>query len=65
MKWTSRAFLAFIGSLIFLSLYLKDQQITSGVDRLKKMNESSHSVLESDPDLKLISEHSPYMRTER
>jgi hypothetical protein len=65
MKWTSWGVLAFVGSLIFLILYVKDRQIAGGVDRLKEMNGSPQSVLEADPDLKLISERSPYMRTER
>jgi hypothetical protein len=65
MKWTSWAFLAFVGSLIFLVLFLKDWEIRAGVDRLSKMNASPQSALESDPDLKLVSERSPYMRSER
>jgi hypothetical protein len=64
MKWSSWCVLAFVGSLIFLMLHVKDQQITTGVDRLKKWT-APQSVLEADPDLKLISERSPYMRTER
>ena len=34
MKWTSWAFLAFVGSLIFLVLFIKDREIKAGVDRL-------------------------------
>jgi hypothetical protein len=62
MKWTSWAFLAFVGSLIFLVVFIKDWQIKTGVDRLSKMNQSA---VEADPNLKLVSERSPYMRTER
>jgi len=43
-------------------LYIKDQEIKTGVARLSKMNQSA---LEADPDLKLVSERSPYMRDER
>lgn len=62
MKWTSWAFLAFVGSFIFLVLFIKDWEIKSGVARLSKMNQSS---LEADPNLRLVSERSPYMRDER
>ncbi len=48
MKWTSWAFLAFLGSLAFLVLFIADQQMNA-----------------ADPHLKLVSERSPYMRTER
>jgi hypothetical protein len=36
-----------------------------GVDRLRKLNASHQSVLDADPNLKAVSERSPYMRTER
>jgi DNA-binding transcriptional LysR family regulator len=65
MKLTSWAFLAFIGSLIFLVLFIKDQEVRMGVDRLRKLNASRQSVLDADPNLKAVSERSPYMRTER
>jgi hypothetical protein len=45
MKLTSWAFLAFIGSLIFLVLFIKDQEVRMGVDRLRKLNASRQSVL--------------------
>jgi hypothetical protein len=65
MKWTSWSFLAFIGSLIFLALFIKDWQIKAGIDRLSKVSLKPQSALEGDPGLKLVSERSPYMRTER
>ena len=34
MKWTSWAFLAFIGSLCFFVLFIADQQMNAGVDAL-------------------------------
>src|SRR5258708_4796755 len=37
VKWTSWGFLAIIGSLAFLALYLKDREIKAGVDRLYRM----------------------------
>jgi hypothetical protein len=65
MKWTSWAFLAFVGSIILLVLFMADRETKVGVDRLSRMNLPPQSVLEADPNLKLVSERSPYMRTER
>ncbi len=65
MKWTSWAFLAFLGSLAFLVLFIADRQMNAGVDRLSGMKIPPQSALNADPDLKLVSERSPYMRTER
>ncbi len=65
MKWTSWAFLAFLGSLAFLVLFIADRQMNAGVDRLSSMKIPPQSALDADPDLKLVSERSPYMRTER
>ena len=63
MKWSSWAFLAFMGALAFLVLIIADYEMDAGVDRLSKMKLGS--TLDADPNLKLISERSPYMRTER
>jgi hypothetical protein len=49
VKWTSWGFLALIGSLVFLVLYLKDRQIRGGVDRLHQMESLPQSALPS-PD---------------
>lgn len=38
-------------------------EMDAGVDRLSEMK--LRSTLDADPNLKLISERSPYMRTER
>jgi len=65
MKWTSWAFLAFLGCLAFLVLFIADQQKNAGVDRLSTMKLPPQSALDADPNLKLVSERSPYMRTER
>jgi hypothetical protein len=65
MKWTSWAFLAFLGSLAFFVLFIADQQMNASVDRLSTMKLPSQSALDGDPDLKLVSERSPNMRTER
>ncbi len=63
MKWTSWAFLAFVGALAFSVLIIADYEMDAGVDRLSKMK--LRSTLDADPNLKLISERSPNMRTER
>jgi hypothetical protein len=63
MKWTSWAFLAFVGALAFSVLIIADYEMDAGVDRLSKMK--LPSTLDADPNLKLISERSPNMRTER
>ncbi len=58
MKWTSWAFLAFLGALAFLVLIIADYEMDAGVDRLSKMKLSPQSTLDADPNLKLISERS-------
>jgi hypothetical protein len=50
---------------MFLVLFIADRQTNAGVDRLSGMKLQPQSALEADPNLKLISERSPYMRTER
>jgi len=65
MKWTSWAFLAFLGSLAFLVLLIADQQMNAGVDRLSTMKLPPQSALDVDLNLKLVSGRGPYMRTER
>ena len=44
MKLTSWGFLALVGSLAFLVLYLKDREIRAGVDRLQHFR-LPHSAL--------------------
>jgi len=65
MKWTSWAFLAFLGALASSVLIIADYEMDAGVDRLSKIKLTPQSILDADPNLKLISERSPYMRTER
>jgi hypothetical protein len=52
-----------VGALAFSVLIIADYEMDAGVDRLSKMKLGS--TLDADPNLKLISERSPYMRTER
>jgi hypothetical protein len=46
MKWTSWAFLAFVGSLMFLMLFIKDWEIKRGIERLSKTKLSPQSQLQ-------------------
>lgn len=64
MKWTLLILCAgfFITTLV---LCIEDYQISAGVERLSEMRISSQPSLYADPDLKLVSERSPYMRDER
>ena len=61
MKGTSWAFL---GALAFLVLFIADQQMNAGIDRLSTMRLRPQSALDADPNLKVISERSLYMRNE-
>lgn len=64
MRWTFLILCAgfFITTLV---LAIEDYQITAGVERLSEMRVSPDSALSADPNLRLVSEHSPYMRDER
>ena len=63
MKWTF--FVLWAGSLISLVLFLKERDISAGVERLAEMRLAHAPALDADPNLKLVSERSAYMRTER
>ena len=60
MKLPYFAYLAFVGALSSLILFIVDRERKAGVERLSQY-EIPHTALE-DPNL---SAHSPYMRTER
>ncbi len=64
MKWSFLLLCAgfFITTLV---LFIEDYQIKAGVERLSEMRVSPQPALYADPDLKLVSERSPYMRDER
>ena len=64
MKWTFAILCAgfFITTLV---LFLEEYQISAGVERLSEMSVSPASPLSADPNLRLVSERSPYMRDER
>jgi hypothetical protein len=65
MKGNSWNFLVFVGAVIFLMLFIADRQMNAGLDRLSKVRIPPQSVLDADPDLKFMTERSPYMRSER
>jgi hypothetical protein len=58
-------FIVVTGGLAHLVLMLADREIRAGVDRLAELPSADRSLLDADPDLKLVSQHSPYMRNER
>ena len=62
MKWTFLILCAgfFITTLV---LFIEDYQITAGVERLSEIRVTPQ--LDADPNLRLVSERSPYMRNER
>jgi len=64
MKWTFLILCAGFFITTFV-LFVEDYQISSGVERLSEMSVPPDSSLSADPNLRLVSEHSPYMRDER
>ena len=63
MKSAYFAYLAFVGVLSFLMIFIVDRERKAGVERIAEYK-IPYSALE-DPNLKLISAQSPYMRNER
>jgi len=60
MEYTSWTILALVGSLILLVLFIKDWETKMGADKLSRMKLPHHSSLNTDLNLKLVSERSPY-----
>ncbi len=58
-------FIAVAGGLAHLVLAIADREINDGVHRLAELPSVDRSSLDADPDLKLVSQRSPYMRNER
>jgi hypothetical protein len=67
MRLAYLAFIAFVGGLTFLVLFIADRERQAGRERPSEYQFTPHSAsaLDADPDLRLVSTHSPYMRTER
>jgi hypothetical protein len=63
MKWTFLSLCA--AFFITLALFIQDAEIKAGVERLSEMRLSPQPTFDADPNLKLVSERSPYMRDER
>jgi hypothetical protein len=63
VKWTSWTFLAFVGSLLFLVLYIKDAEIRGGVDRLSHMKAPQHS--ETSTEKRVLSNAPSFRRQKR
>jgi len=58
-------FVVFAGGLAHLILLAADREISTGVDRLGEVKLVRPGALDLDPNLKRVSERSPYMRNER
>jgi hypothetical protein len=65
MNWTFLVLCAGFLIGLILILFIRDREITAGVERLAEMRQLRAPVLNADPNLKRVSESSPYMRTER
>ena len=63
MRWAF--FVLYAGLLINLVLFIHDREVSAGVERLAEMQLAHAPALDADPDLRLVSMHSPYMRNER
>ena len=64
MRWTFLILYAgfFIATFV---LFVEDYQVNAGVERLSQLRISPDPSLSADPDLRLVSERSPYMRDAR
>jgi hypothetical protein len=58
-------FVAAVGGLAHLILYMADHEVDAGVDRLSQSRLVRPGELDADSNLKLVSARSPYMRDER
>jgi len=63
MKWTFLTFSAVF--FITLVLFIQDAEIKAGVERLSEMKALPQPSFDADPNLRLVSQRSPYMRDER
>jgi hypothetical protein len=58
-------YVAFVGALAFLVLFVADREREAGAERLSAYRIPPHAAFNTDPELKLVSANSPYMRSER
>jgi hypothetical protein len=59
MKFTSWGVLAFVGSLIFSLLFIKNWETKMDAQKLSRTKLPRHSALDVDPNLKLVSDGVP------
>jgi hypothetical protein len=64
MRLMFLGYIAFVGALAFLVLFVADREREAGVERLSTYR-IPHPAFNTDPDLRMVSANSPYMRTER
>lgn len=57
-------FMAIAGGLAHLVLYFADREIDASINRLAEVRLAYRQVLNADPELKLVSARSRYMRDE-
>jgi hypothetical protein len=57
--------LTLLSCLIFLVLFVADWEMHEHLDNLSRMKLPPAASLQDDPDLKHVTEQSPYMRSER
>ncbi len=65
MGLRSWMFVALLGGLAHLILFLVDREAGASIDRLSEVRLMHRHVLIADPDLQLVGARSPYMRDER
>jgi hypothetical protein len=65
MRLAYLAFIFFLGGITFLVSFIADRERQAGVEGISRRNMVLRSALDADPNLKLVSMRSPYMRTER
>jgi hypothetical protein len=58
-------FVAATAGFAHLILSMADREISAGVDRLAAVRLAQPDAQDEDSNLKLVSERSPYMRSER
>jgi hypothetical protein len=59
------AFVAFLGGVAFLSIFIADREKQASLERLSNYEFPHHAALDADPGLKLFSASNSLMRTER
>jgi hypothetical protein len=58
-------FIVVAAGLAHLVLFMADREFSAGVDRLAELPTTHRLTPDVDPNLKLVGEHSPYLRNGR